>query len=105
MEAEPASAARRGSRGGWLNRPAAGACRGDHTDLLQYLVGAEVLEGELLVQARRQGGLHIRLEAQVDKVDEIEGPLGTTLVGPVLHALMSLKKMLADDNQHGGTLR
>ena len=48
---------------------------GDRTDLLQYLVGAEVLEGELLVQARHQGGLHVRLEAQVDEVDEIEGPL------------------------------
>jgi hypothetical protein len=105
MEAEPASAARRGSQGGWLNRPAAGACRGDRTDLLQYLVGAEVLEGELLVQARRQGGLHVRLEAQVDEVDEIVGPLRTTFVGPVFHALLSPKKMLADDSQHGGALR
>jgi hypothetical protein len=88
-----------------LNRPVAGACRGDRTDLLQYLVGVEVLEGELLVQARHQGGLHIWLEVQVDEVDKFEGPLGTTLVGPVLHALLSPKKMLEDDSQYDGALR
>jgi hypothetical protein len=44
------------------------------------------------------------LEAQVDEVDEIEGPFGTTLVGPVLHVLLSPKKMLADNSQNGGAL-
>jgi hypothetical protein len=69
---------------------------GDISNLVDDLVWPEELEAELLMSARSQRRLHIRLQAKVDEVAHIELALSPTFVSLRLHALLGTKKVLAD---------
>jgi hypothetical protein len=64
---------------------------GDFADLVDDLERTEELEAELLMSARGQQGLHIRLQAKVDEVADIELALGPSLVSLCLHVLLGAK--------------
>jgi hypothetical protein len=74
------------------------------TDLLQDLVGAIILETQLVVGARHQRSLNIGLKMQVDEITSLERALGASLVGLSLHPLLCPQQMLAHRGKHGGTL-
>jgi hypothetical protein len=55
------------------------------------------------VCSRRQRGLDIGLQLEVDEVPNGEGALRPTLVSLVLHSLLSSKKVLPNRFQHSST--
>lgn len=69
---------------------------GDFADLVDDLERTEELEAELLMSVRGQRGLHIRLQAKVDEVVDIELALSPSLVSLRLHVLLGAKQVLAD---------
>lgn len=74
---------------------------GDVADLVDDLLWAEELEAQLLMGARGQRRLDIRLKTQIDEVADIERALEASLVSMGLHALLGTQQVLANSSQHG----